>query len=258
MKKIILLVFVISLISPWAALAGVEMVTEHKDNNGTAMLHKASIAKDRVRVEMAGESIMIFRKDKQLIWFVQPKRNSYIEMNEAQLKAIQAKMGQAQQMMAAQLKNMPANQRAAMEKVMGKNNPLFQNLQQPKKELKLVAKKQKCLQWTCDQYALMVNGKKDRDIWLAPFDVLGMSADDFQAVKDMSEFMESMINKTVPGIQITSTDFLHNMPGFPVKHISYKAGGLIDATMNLKSVSSKTPDAALFELPSGLKKQKAF
>ena len=263
-------------IAPALLEAGVVMVNSHESfqDPGEPTTTKIFVDSDRVRIETAGEfghSVMIFRGDKQLMWIVAPDRETYQELTKEQIDRFGEQIGdgmaEMRRQMEEQLKNMPPERRAMIEKMM---KPRIGGMpmaapQTSKTESSLVASGQQINQWTCDKYEGVRDGEKRREMWTVPPDEVGFEASDFEVMKQMAEFVKGLSQfgggqgeqqnpfRVGGGSEGEDQDF----SGVPVRQIEYQAGRPSSRT-ELKEVRREDFDSALFEVPAGFKKQQMF
>ena len=108
--------------------AGILMVsvTESSDNPEEKFEQKMFVDKDRMRMELSGEDldqIIIFRKDKDVFWFIDNNDKTYFEMTREDLQEMKAQIDEAMREIEEQMKDLPPEQRQMMESMMKGNMP---------------------------------------------------------------------------------------------------------------------------------------
>ena len=262
-------------IAPATLDAGVVMVNSHESfqDPGEPMTTTVFVETDRVRIETAGEfghSVMIFRGDKQTMWIVAPDQRTYQELTKEQIdrfgEQMGGKMAEMRKQMEEQLKNMPPERRAMIEKMM-KSRMGGMPMAAPatsKTEYSLVASDQQINQWTADKYEGVRDGEKQREMWTVPPDGIGLEASDFEVMTQMAEFVKGFSKFgggqadqqslfRVGGGEGKDQDF----SGVPVRQIEYQ-GGRPSSRSELKEARREDFDSTLFEVPAGFKKQQMF
>ncbi len=241
--------------------SGVIMVSTHTTTGrpNEKQVTKIYIESDRVRFESSGavmNQVFIFRQDKELFWIIDQKSNTYMEMTKQDMQKMKEKLDQAKAQMEAQMKNMPPEQRQMMEKMMKGRMPMMQQTAPPI-TYKKVASSEKVNQWVCSKYEGYRDDGKVKDIWTTDWKSLGLTAESFKAMKDLSEFFVEFAKEMASSFdQIGSEDWEKEKgyAGVPVKTIFYN-NGQARSTTELTEVRQENLSAALFELPANLTKK---
>jgi hypothetical protein len=220
---------------------------------------KVFVEKDRIRVESSdtsGNMITIFREDKDLFWMINMDDKTYSEMTREDLEKFKKQMDDAFKQMEEQFKNMPPEQRKMMEQMMPSQAKMNMS-KLPKTVYKKKASGEKVNRWSCTHYEGFEEGKKTTDVWTTEFSQLGISADDLKGLHAMGKFFEVITKEIEELYMIGSEDYAKEggFSGMPVKIIDYD-NGKVDHTTEMNVIQSKSFDAAIFELPVGLKKEK--
>ena len=248
------------LLLPVTAMAGIYIhsVDQFKDTDKSET-SKVFIEKDRMRVESGGSSennLIIFRGDKEVFWVINIDKKTYNEMTREDLEKLRAKMDNAFKEMEEQLKNLPPEQRKMMEQMMPKQAQMA--MQRPAKTIyKKIRSGEKVNQWSCILYEGFEEGIKTKDVWTADFSQLNINPDDLKGLNAMGKFFE-VLTQEIEELYMIGPDQAEKEGGFsgiPVKTIESESGNIIQIT-ELKEITSKSFDSAIFELPSGLKKEK--
>jgi hypothetical protein len=239
--------------------AGVYIESTNKFSDDNVETAKIYIEKDRIRAESSGTEdnmITIFREDKGLFWVVNLDKKTYSELTKEDLEKLKKQMDDAFKQMEEQFKNMPPEQRKMMEKMMPEQ--ARKAMDRPiKAEYKKKSSGEKVNKWTCSHYEGYVEGKKTSDLWTTDFKKLGIDASDLTGLNAMGKFFE-VITKDIEELYMIGSEHYEKEGGFsgmPVKIIDYENGSVVQ-TMEMQKIDSKSFDAAIFELPSGLKKEK--
>jgi hypothetical protein len=200
-----------------------------------------------------GSHNMVFRGDKKLLWIVDVEKKTYMEMDEAAARAMGEQVSGALAQMQEAMKNMPAEQRAQMEKMMAGKMP---GMAAPKQTVKPMGQKKTIDGFECTGYTVS-SAAGETEVWAADPKVLKLPAGDMNAFKEFGEFMKS----SFPGLERMADlakDFEHpredQVPGFPVLSIHKDKSGKEDFRSELVKLTKGAVDASAFELPAGLKK----
>ena len=236
-----------------SANAGVQIKIKNESGTDKDMTTDIRLADNSVRIEITGKTqnmIIIFRKDKRLMWVINKKQKSYSEITEKDLKKIKNQLEKFEE----QMKNMPAEQRKMMEQMMQGKMPAA-----PKKEEITYKKKEtgiKINQWTSTHYEAFTNSEKIKDIWTADFGQLSVSEDDMKILNEMGEFFKSIAPEDPGFFNIGSKDWEEGkgFSGFPIRMISYKSGKQTDKMDVLEIQTNKNFQNTIFDLPEGYNK----
>ena len=258
--KFLLCATFVSSVVAYSLQAGVLMVsvTVSSDNPEEKFEQKAFVDKDRMRVELSGDDvdqIIIFRKDKDVFWFIDNKDQTYFEMTREDLREMKAQVDEAMKEFEAQMKDLPPEQRQMMETMMKGKMPE----KAPEMTYKKVASGEKVNQWTCDQYEGFLEGEKKMEMWTTDWKKLGLKPEDFQVMQDMADFFGEFVEDQASFLQVgaESPEMIADksqFAGLPVKVIDYSEGSEAHTTQ-LIEVKEQDFASSLFELPAGLKKK---
>jgi len=228
---------------------------------------KMSIAPGRT----SGRGEMIFRGDRREMVVVDHDDKSYVVMDEAtakqladQLGGVSDQMKEAMKRVEEQLKNVPEDQRAMVEKMlkermpnMGGNAP-----SRPANEYKRTGQRATKAGYPCVRYDVLRGGEKVREMWVTDWDNVEGAREVREAMLDMADFFEqimSSLSESLGGLGPafggdSPFDGLREMDGFPVVVREFD-GGELESESTLRSARRRTLDPADFEPPAGYKRR---
>lgn len=244
--------FAASLLAP-AAQAGVTLTGEHKTLDGSipAFTYTVSIDKDKVRMESSNNpgNSFIYRADKGVFWMVDANQKSYSEMTRKDMEGLANTMDAAMKQMQEQLAKLPPEQRKMMEDMMKQNMPGAGS------QAKLSYKKTgsgKVGSWACEKYESYQDGQKKAEMCVVDPTLLGFSAEDFKALKDLAKPFEKLAKDMQA---MLPQDGVEGAPkGAPVKSTIFENGKAKAETL-IKQVKKDGVSPALFEVPKGFAKK---
>lgn len=243
----------LSAFSVQSAQAAVVITTLQEDLAGKSAAQRTEmmLEKDRLRLDLQGEQamVLIYRKDKDVFWMIRPSEKAYTEMTSKDLEQIANTLDAARAKMQEQLKNLPEEQRAMMEQMMG--GMLGAPASQPKVTFKKALGTGKVGAYACQNWESYLDGVKSAEHCVADFKSTDITPADFEIFKDMARF----VGKLAPhykGLLDQSLN-LEQMGGVPVSTTVLEAGKP-DSRITLETIKRVKADAARFDLPSGLKK----
>ena len=243
-----------ALVLAGTARAGVTLQGEHRTLDGSQPPFTYTVSIDKVKVKMvssaSADNAFIYRADKGLFWMVDNKAKTYTEMTKKDIESMANTMEAAMKKMQEQMANMPPEQREMMEKMMKENMP---GAGAPKG--KTTYKKTgagKVGTWACEKYESYQDGVKKSEMCVVDPPVLGFSAADFTALKDMAKPFEKLAKDMQ---SMMPQDGVDGAPkGAPVKTTVFADGKAKSETL-IKSVKKEAFGAGVFDLPTGLTKK---
>jgi hypothetical protein len=233
-----------------AAQAGValEMETRELQGGGNGPVDRIYADGEMVRVETGdrGGPTVIFRDNALII--LNDKGKTFSRLDEEQAKALGAQMSAMMQQMQAQLKNLPAEQRAMAEKMMKDRMPA----QGESPEIKVEKGGRETIDgYDCQKYTLSQDGAKTAEVYAADVPEAGEGMAAFHA---MARFATSVL-ESFQGSQFSILGnhplrVMEDVEGFPVLTREFQDGQVV-REVRLKSVEKKELDAKLFAPPDG-------
>lgn len=251
------------------SLAGVYIVNKVSgESNGTNTIYLES---DRMRMETTegGEDIVvIFRGDTETMYVIEKDKNRYMSMTKEEMarmgqqaKAMMDQLGPQQkammEQMQEQMKNMTPEQRKMMEQMMPDMGKAM-GMPEAAEPLRYESKGSggTVNGWATTHYVGFRGDAKEQEVWAADLGTLGVSESDLAVFKKMQEFVETLtesIGMDLGGAMFAVGDEEPPFDGIPVKSVDYENGRIVQ-TEETVTVEKRGNPAALFELPSGLKK----
>ena len=246
-------VVVVALALP-APPAKADLTIEMKQNVGKVKeaVETVRVAEHKIGIQTGGNNV-VFRGDKKVLWIMDTSKKTYMEMDEAACKAMGEQVSGAMAQMQEAMKNMPAEQRAKMEKIMAGQ---MQAMAPPKPTVKPMGQTRTINGFECAGYTVS-SPTGVTEVWAAGPKALKLSAADLNAFKEFAEFMKS----SFPGMERMADlalDFEHpredQVPGFPILSIHKDKAGKEDFRSELVRLTQGAVEASAFELPTGFGK----
>jgi hypothetical protein len=238
--------------------AGVVITTtqERYPHSSDTYTNRAMLEKIGMRMEHKMDNktqVIIFRNDKKTFWIINPEEKSYTELTKNDMRQFRSQMDDAMQKLQEQMKDMPPEQRAMMEKMMqGKAMPV-----KPKKTVyKKTASGVKVNKWTCDKYEGFLDGRKTRDVWTTDWKNLGLDQEHYDVMKEIGDFTGEFTKGPSSFFRAGSDEWerAQGYSGVPVRTITYSMGRPKQKT-EIQDIRKERFKPSLFELPPGLRKQ---
>lgn len=241
----------LALLAP-AARADLTMEMKQTMGKEKEAVETVRVTEHKIGIDTGGQN-MVFRGDKKVLWIIDTAKRTYTEMDEAAAKAMGEQMNSAMAQMQEAMKNMPAEQRAQMEKMMAGR---MKAAAPPKQTVKPMGQKKTINGFACAGYTVSSEAG-EAEVWAADPKVLKLDAADMTAFKEFAEFMKS----SFPGMERIADlakDFdnprADQVPGFPVLSIHKDKSGKEDFRSELVKLAKGSVEASAFELPAGFTK----
>ncbi len=181
----------------------------------------------------------------------------YFVMDQQTMSGMADQMNLVMQQMRAQLKNMPPERRAMVEKMMKSRGSIGVQAQplRPVAEVTRTGESDTVNGYPCVKYEVTRGGQKVRELWVTDWDNVEGGDEAVVAMAKFGEELLSAASGSVP-FKLPETPFVEidKMNGFPVSTRSFDNGRLTNET-TLRSSRRQAIDPAAFEPPSGYRKQ---
>jgi hypothetical protein len=208
------------------------------------------------------ETDVIFRADRDLMWFVNHGRKSYRQIDRAAVEAFAAKMNQAMAKMKAQMAALPPEQRAAIEKNLGgmMSGMAAAPAPAPKVEYRKTADTKTISGFDCTKYERVADGKVEELLWVAPNAATGFTADDIAVFAKMGEFMEKLLAAMGPAVgERVGDEFaaVSKLGGWPILTQTLDEHGKVEHEVLVESIAHDKLADPVFEVPQGYTQETA-
>ena len=243
--------------------AGVVLQFEHESPGDAAPASSSAwIDADRLRMDLSG-STLIFRGDKQVLWVVDAKKGSYTELTKETMEQTGKQLSEAMAQMQEQMKDLPPDQRAMMEQMMGKLPGAAGGGGAKLEPVRTFVKNGKNAAingFACTGYDGLRDGKKYQELSLTDWKNLPVKREDIKVFESLAEFFKALTGPFAAMTDNLSSGFMQKygegpnaIPGFPIRTVTEGMKGQV--TEEVKKIERLGIDPSRFELPAGLKKQ---
>jgi hypothetical protein len=207
----------------------------------------------KIRVSNAKEASGVILSDKML-YVLDDKKKTYSEIDKATMKKTMDQAGAQMKQMQEQMKNLPPEQRAQMEKMMGEHMPGMMSGKKDTYEAKDTGKSDTSEGRKCRVWNLLKNGVVNEELCVVPFASLPGKEDFEKTFREIAEAFEGMTSG-MPGAG-DAIKARKGINGYPVRVRSFDAAGKPRGTETVltKWVEESLPGAT-FEIPAGYKKK---
>jgi hypothetical protein len=251
------LLFIATLALGTSLRAATVMTGEQSQPDGSTITSTVTLDEGRARMQSDAngqETIMIYRSDKNLFWIMDTVEKNYREVTKAHVAAMVEQVDKAMQLMQEKLKDLPPDQRAMAEKMLGGAMAAAgQKSAAPKTSYEKVGPGGKVGEWTTEKYIATTDGEKKAELWVAPISAVKVDEADMKTMEEMTDFLKEISGRfgadMMPSIGPDS-----ELGGMPVKVITFRDGQPI-STYVVKSIEQKNLPTSTFEVPEGFTKQ---
>ena len=262
MRRLLIAIPLLSLAFSGTANAGVVVTSiQTRLSDHRSMPVTAYIEPDRMKVMLPGMTV-IYRGDLNRIWAADLRRQVYYELTPEtmrQFSGMSAQLSAAQAQLQDTLAQLPPEQRAQIESLLGgigappppRNSsvkPLFEKL----------GGRKTIAGHDCDLYRKTINGQQQADFCIASAASAGLDPADFRVLDRFSDFaaplMTSHLVPHLDDMDWGAMDKAIGFTGIPLDVVAYDRGKP-DMQQTVTNIERAPISAATFELPSGLTKQ---
>jgi len=214
---------------------------------GATEMHYSSCYRPHMFKQWSDKDATIFRLDKEIIYSIDNERKEYSEMTFSEMEKMAKKAGSEMDAQMAELKkqlaDMPAEQREAMEQMMG--GKMKGSGEEAKLDVSKTGETKTISGYKCTKYLIKENDKEFGTLWTTT------SVPDFGAMQnDFKAFSQRMASlTTMRGSQMAAA--MKKIDGFPVQTI------IAGITLTVTKFEKRSIAASEFEVPSGYKKVKS-
>lgn len=210
-------------------------------------------------VAVQGGAVRVTSKDGAMIlrdntiYVVDDKGKTYRELDKATLERYAKQMGSAMAKMQEQLKNMPPEQRAQVEKMMGGRMSGMASAQTDVYEAQDTGRRDIAEGRKCGVWNMLKNGAVYEELCVVPFSSLPGKEDVQQAFKRITEAFEGLAS-AFPNAP-KDVKARANINGYPVRARSIADGKPTGSETVLQTWKEESFPASIFEVPAGYKKE---
>jgi hypothetical protein len=240
------------------AHAGTSLETVNRDLSGDRSTTINTWAQDgMMRVEsQSNDSTMIFKDD--TIYGVNHKDKSYIVMDRASMKRMADQVNPSLKLLQEQMKNMTPEQRAQLEKMLGRQLPSGLGEAEPQQQIKRTSRSDRINGHSCTYVEVREGGVLTDEMCVALGNTLQGSAELMNAAKRMSTVMQDMMAEMdAPWLKQMAQKQLQNfeaLGGIPVLSRHF-VDGKPQSETTISNVRSEKLAATMFDIPAGYTKK---
>lgn len=233
------------------------LIVEKTTTGTTTQTSQVQIEGGRMRVESTGapgeRQTIIFDGTKQVMWIVNHDKKTYSELTKADVDRIGGQVAGAMAQMQEQLKNMPPEQRAMVEKMMQGRGMAGMGAPPTRKTTYRPAGTDKVGKWACSKYDGYQDGQKTSEVCAVAPEALGFAVADFEISRQLGDFLGKLMPQTSDQVFRVGSAAEQGFSGVPVRRVF--SVGQAQTTVELTDVTRQSFPASTFEVPAGFQKE---
>jgi hypothetical protein len=224
--------------------------------------------KDHIRAESRSgndETAFVFDGTKKVVRMVNTTKKTYSEITTAEIQQMSSQMSGMMAQMQAQLQSLPPEQRAIVEQMMqgrgGAGMPPGMRGMPGMPAMAAAAKTEyrrtgtdKVAQWSCTKYEGSSGGQKTSEVCTVEPSALNLSPSDFDAARQLAEFMKSLVPQMAEGMMLNGTADAQGYNGVPVRRTTFR-NGAVDTVSEITEIRHEAIPASTWEAPAGFRKE---
>lgn len=219
----------------------------------------ASVEGERIRMDVKGprgaNADMIFLGDRHEMLAVDHDSQTYVLIDDATIDQISSQLSQLEAQIQEMLKDVPPEQRAAVEQMMKQQMPSTGGAE-PVTEIRSTGESGEKNGYSAREFELYRDGRREKSFWVTDWDNIEGGRDAARAFGSMAEFVQEL-QDAMPDFAKSSAvgtnayEHLEELGGFPVVTIDYAPDGSVMGESHLKRSRIEALDAGEFEAPDG-------
>lgn len=240
-----------ALLFPLRAHAGLTVTTQKgSEPVGTLYLESDHFKADEPKGERA--TSVIIDPTAKTVTMVDATNRTYTEMTEEDRKRMKAKMDAMRAQMQERMKNLPPDQRAKMEAVMGPG--AADDAKAHDWKFESMGQKKTINGFACEMYRVSEDGKVREEQCVSPWSAGLVKKSDFAGIQKFAESMMDDFGGT-RGHSGSIFSRVEKAPGIPISRVPIEENGQRGEEEQIKSIKRGSIPASVFAIPAGYTKK---
>jgi hypothetical protein len=207
--------------------------------------------------EPGKKDAIIFRADEQKLYMIDHEEKSYSVMDQETMQRMASYMENAMKQVEQQLAGLPEEQRKQIEKMMKQQMPGLGG--EPKSWRLDELGSKEIAGYPCKGYAGYLDDEKVIELWITPFDRVGVGEKEFAVFQALQDFFGQLFSSS-PMMEraMENASFfraLEQLDGFPILVREYEGGELVAESL-VKKVDRVKLSEKDFSVPEGYSRRK--
>ena len=229
-----------------------------KQLGGSQKTIPLQVSNGKVRIELSGESFVLFDSAKKTITKVDSKQSSYVVIDEVSLNVMASTMKNLKNNFMAQMQNLSPENKTQMQMMMGKMVGASEEAIKIEKSLKFTrtGTNKKIAGYHCDVIEGVNQGVKVSEICVVQRDKTNISHGDFESLKQFFDFMKNITSKFPGGEKMKKAfEFWESdLDVVPIQMKQYESGK-VKSTYQIDKISNATLNVTEFNVPKEYQKR---
>lgn len=204
----------------------------------------------------------IYRSGRRELVVLDHRNRSYMVLDAQAMQRLANQMNQAMGQMESALANLPPQQRAFAQQMMGNPMSASQTLPRVPDQVRRTTDVARCFGYPATRYEVWRDGRKVREMYVTDWSNIDGGRDVADAFADLSRFAEELA-RSLPGGNLAPGGALDDglftvmdrVSGFPVGVREYREDGSIEREWALRSARRQRVDPATFAPPGNYRRQ---
>ncbi len=224
------------------------VLVQQETKDGKVTTNTLQMDKTHMRMESGGNTVAIFDGDAQVMRLINMERKTYSEMTKAQLQQMSQQMSAAME----QMKTLPPEQRAMMEKMMaGRGMPGMA----PAAPIAYRGTgSDKVSKWSCAKYDGTREKEKVVELCTVEPGALGLTPADFEVAEQLAAFLRSLMPALADEVTLIGSTAAQGFSGIPIRRTSL-SNGQVRSISELKDIRREAIPASAWQVPAGFKRE---
>lgn len=229
-----------------------EQVGQNPDNI------QLSVEGESLRMDQSGDNATIFKGGAERILAVDHGRKSYMVIDRESIAQTLEQLNPALERMRQQLESMAPDQRALVEKMMGRNLPPKESAPQ-RWEVASTGETGAQAGIDCEWHTVSVDDQLTQRLCMADPDKVTGGRAALANMRAMAQFFDEVFSEVRKQLPFTMPDNpmsnMHKLDGFPII-TQQLSDGVVNSDLRLESAETMAIDTGTFEAPEGYTQQK--
>ncbi len=241
--------------------AGTRMVMETSRLSDGKLLDRSVLLVDGPRLRLdsgGGKTSIVYHADERLVWMLDHDDRSYFEVDQQTTAGIARSLDNVNKELRARLDSLPADQRAAAERLLNKTLGPSSEVKRPEVVIVPTGDSETLEGTACRVFEVLRDGERVADVCKAEFAALGVGADTLSAVGDLSAFLRETVTSLAPKRireeGLDALDSFERIDGVPLRVRAYEGGTAVRQS-RIRDLEARDFPATDFRVPDGYSKQ---
>lgn len=236
---------------------------DHAQNPPRAATTRVAVEGRRMTMEIAPGAqnqrggAMLFHGDRREMAILNHDDRSFMVFDAATMRQLAGQMNQAFGQMQEAMRNVPDNQRAAVEQMMKSRGGRSNAPAGSPTEVRRMNQTAEVYGYPCQLYEVRRDGRKIRDLWVTDWNNIEGGRELAPAFADLAQFQQELMSALpqmgggTEALEDNPFTAMREINGFPVATRDYNEDGSVKSETALRSAKSQRLGPETFQPPAG-------